>query len=270
MPEMPEVETIRRELIPSLVGRGILAVEFLWPPVAANLPAEVMAEKLQKQSIVDIRRRGKYLIFDLEEKSHLIVHLRMTGQLRIYSQPTAAEKHTHVVMEFDNRAQMHYWDVRKFGRFYYVKDEKQILGRLGPEPLSESWTSESFADALRHHRAPIKSTLLNQGVVAGLGNIYADEALFFAGIHPLRPASSLTTEEVQQLHHAVRYVLRQALKARGSTFSTYRRPNEETGNYQLQHQVFRRTGQPCPICGTPIERIKVGGRSTHFCPECQR
>ncbi len=269
MPEMPEVETIRRDLCAPLLGRTIERVTFLWPRTAANMPSEEMAARLQGRKVVALRRRGKYLIIDLDPACHLIIHLRMTGRLHLYPGRTPAQKHTRVITELDNGAELHFWDQRKFGRFYCVEDENEVVGKLGPEPLADDWTVEAFKEALNKRRAPIKSLLLNQQIVAGIGNIYADEALFFAGIHPLRPGNSLNDDEVWHLHQAIRYVLREALKAQGSTFSTYRRPGEETGAYQLQHQVFRRTGKPCPVCRTPIERIKVGGRSTHFCPRCQ-
>jgi len=269
MPEMPEVETIRRELRSYILGRTFQEVMFLWPGTASGMSSQDMAARLVGRRIMEICRRGKYLIISLDDAHRLLIHLRMTGQLRVYTAPTPPEKHTRVLLKLDDGTEVHFWDQRKFGRFYLVRDENEIVGTLGPEPLSHTWQVDDFIQALRGRRASIKSLLLNQHVVAGLGNIYADEALFFAGIHPRRPGGSLTEEEVAALYEAIRYVLREALKAQGSTFSTYRRPQQETGSYQSRHHVFRRTGKPCMVCGTPIERIKIAGRSTHFCPRCQ-
>ncbi|NPA91308.1 MAG: bifunctional DNA-formamidopyrimidine glycosylase/DNA-(apurinic or apyrimidinic site) lyase [Chloroflexi bacterium] len=269
MPELPEVETIRQELIPHVVGRTIRTVDIRYPPLVAGETPARFASRLIGRRVVDVRRRGKYLIFDLDDGGHWVVHLRMTGQFRWGEGETEGDKHTHARISFVEGGELHYRDVRKFGRFYWVRDEEELLGHLGPEPLSEAWTAEALAQAIGHRRAPVKALLLDQRVVAGLGNIYADEVLFVAGIHPQRPGYTLSDEEIRRVHEAVRAVLEEALAARGSTFRSYRRPGAQQGGYQHQHRVFRRTGEPCPVCGAPIQRVRIAGRSTHYCPRCQ-
>ena len=270
MPELPEVETIRQELVPHIKGRRILHVTFRWHRIAAQPRAEEMARRLVGHVITDVGRRGKFLLFSLEPPAVLIVHLRMTGQLHIHPTTTPPDKHTHVIISLDNERAIHYRDARKFGRFYLTAHAEEVIGHLGPEPLDPQWTPQDLAKAIRHRRAPIKSLLLDQRVVAGLGNIYTDEALFLAGIHPLRPGHTLSEEEIQALHHAIRQVLEEALAARGSTIATYLPPSQRRGEYQKRRRVYRRAGQPCPVCGTPIQRTRVSGRSTHYCPHCQR
>ncbi len=268
MPELPEVETVRRELIPLLVGKHITRVDIRWPRLVDRPTVEEFVHHLTGRAIVDIRRRGKFLIFDLDTGQHWIVHLRMTG--RFYLRDTAQpDKHTHALLFLSDERVLHYRDQRKFGRFYLVSDAEEVVGSLGPEPLGDTWQPHDLAEALKRHRAAIKSLLLDQRIVAGLGNIYADEALFLAGIHPARPGHTLTAEEVQRLHRAVRQVLEEAIAARGSSVSTYVPPSERRGSYQQQRRVYHRAGASCPRCGTPIERIKISGRSTHFCPRCQ-
>ncbi len=269
MPELPEVETVRRELAPALTGRTIVEARFRWPRTAATPTAETFARRVRGRRIRGLRRRGKYLILDLDTDEHLIIHLRMTGQLYLRPPEHPPDKHTHVLLYLDSGQVLHFRDQRKFGRFYLVEDERQIVGSLGPEPLSDTWRVEDFAVTLARRRAPIKALLLDQRVVAGLGNIYADEALFLARVHPLRPGNRLTSDEIAHLHRAIRQVLNEALTARGSSMATYIPPSERRGQYQERHRVFRRTGHPCPQCGTPIQRVKVSGRSTHFCPHCQ-
>ncbi len=268
MPELPEVETFARELRPDLVGQRITAVEVRWPAIVATHPPDAFAALLQETRILDVGRRGKYLLFPLNSGETLIVHLRMTG--RFFLAPTPQrEKHVHLLMLLDNERWLHYQDVRKFGRFYLEEDPQQVLGKLGPEPLDPSWSSAAFWQALQKHRLPVKSALLDQRIVAGLGNIYADEALFAASIDPRRPANSLTRGDVSRLQAAIRNLLAAALRARGSSVSDYVPPNGVPGTFRAQHQVYRRTDEPCPHCGTPIRRLRIGGRSTHFCPHCQ-
>ncbi len=269
MPELPEVETIRRELIPLVVGKKVQEITLFWPAVVARPTPDLFLQKAIGAQIKGVERRGKYLLWRLTPEGYLIVHLRMTGQLQWYSASPPPDKHTHLLIHLDD-GQIHYRDVRKFGRWYWTTDPTEVVGHLGPEPLSSEWTAEEFARTLSRRRAPIKALLLDQRLVAGLGNIYADEALFVAGIHPLRAGNTLSLREIEQLHRAIRAVLEEALRAGGSTFSTYQRPNAQKGTYQQQHRVFRRTGRPCPVCGTPIEHTRVAGRSTHFCPRCQR
>lgn len=269
MPELPEVETVRRELIPHLQGRTLVRVEFLWPGVAATQPAEEMAERLQGRRVEGVRRRGKFLILDLDDDWHLLIHLRMSGRLYLRPAQVPGDHHTRAVLYLDDGRAVHFWDQRKFGRFYLVEDEGEIGGTLGPEPLSPDWRVGDLARALARRRAAVKALLMNQQVVAGLGNIYADEALFLAGVHPLRRGGDLSEEEVARLHRAIRQVLQEAIGARGTSLTMYVPPSERRGRYQEVRRVYQRTGEPCSVCGTPVERLKVAGRSTHFCPVCQ-
>ncbi len=270
MPELPEVETIRRELAPLLMGRRILHVVIRWPRLVDRPAADEFCRRLEGRTFHAVRRRGKYLIFDLDSGEHWIVHLRMTGQLHVREADVGPDQHTHALLTLDDGRVVHYRDQRKFGRFYLVEDEDQVVGGLGPEPLAETWQPEDLAAALRGRRATIKALLLDQRVVAGLGNIYADEALFVAGIHPARAGGSLSEEEIRRLHDAIRRVLEEAIRARGSTLSTYVPPSGQRGQYQQQRRVYHRTGEPCPVCGAPVRQIRIVGRSTHFCPKCQR
>jgi len=269
MPELPEVETVRRELAPHVEGRTIVKATFLWPGTAATHPPDVLAQLLAGRRVERLDRRGKYLIADLDRGGCLIIHLCMTGRLFVRSEEAPVGKHTRALLHLDNGHVLHFQDQRKFGRFYLVENADEVVGHLGPEPLDPEWRVEDLARALRSRRAPIKALLLDQRVVAGIGNIYADEALFLARVHPLRPGGDLSEEEVQRLHEAIRLVLAQAIALRGSSISTYLPPSGQQGEYQEARRVFRREDAPCPRCGTPIERIRVRGRSTFFCPACQ-
>ena len=269
MPELPEVETIINQLRPRLVGRRIVAVRVGWERIVDRPPVEVFCRHLRGQAFAEARRRGKFLLFPLQRGDTLLVHLRMTGRLLLQPAGVQPDRHTHVVLTLDDGQQLHYRDVRKLGRLYLVDDPQEVIGGLGPEPLSADFDAAALAARLAGRRARIKSLLLDQRVLAGLGNIYADEALFRARIHPLRPAESLTAEEVTRLHVAIREVLAEAIEAQGSTFRDYRSAAGQPGRFQERLRVFRRQGKPCPRCGAPLERIRVGGRGTHFCPRCQ-
>ncbi len=270
MPELPEVETYARELRPHLVGRRIRAVTIRWPGVVEQAAPADFAVALQGQQIINVARRGKYLLFPLQSGATLIVHLRMTGNLTVTSATDAADLHTHIVLELDDGRALHFNDPRKFGRFWLTADPQTVVGNLGPEPLDGAFTAQELAARVRKRAAPIKAVLLDQTVVAGLGNIYADEVLFAARIDPRRPANSLEHGEVLRLHAAIRSVLTEAIRASGSSLRDYRPPLTARGRFQEQFQVFRRTGEPCRRCGAPIERIRLAQRSTHFCPVCQR
>lgn len=269
MPELPEVETIVNQLRPRLRGRRIVAVWVGWERIVDRPPVEVFCRRLRGQTFAVARRRGKFLLFPLQNGDTLLVHLRMTGRLLLQPADARPDRHTHAVLTLDDGQQLHYRDVRKLGRLYLVGDPQGVIGDLGPEPLAADFDVSALAARLAGRRARIKSLLLDQRVLAGLGNIYADEALFRAGIHPLRPAGSLTVGEVARLHRAIREVLTQAIEAQGSTFRDYRSAAGQPGRFQERLRVFRRQDKPCPRCGTPLERIRVGGRGTHFCPRCQ-
>ena len=275
MPELPEVETYVRELEPLLRGRRITRAAVTWPRTIAAPTATMFVDQIADQRFSDFSRRGKYMLLGLESGDTLIVHLRMTGKLLVMAGDAPVDKHTHVVLDLDNGQRVHYNDTRKFGRMWLVTNPETVLRKLGPEPLSEAFSPAQLGAALAGRSAAVKALLLNQEIIAGVGNIYADEALFAAGIAPLRAGGDLSEAEVTALHNAVRHVLAAGIAARGSSLGgsslqNYLRPSGEQGGFQEQHQVFRRTGEPCRTCGQPIERIIVAQRSTHYCPHCQR
>jgi formamidopyrimidine-DNA glycosylase len=276
MPELPEVETIRRDLLPHVVGRTITGVRIApgASRVIRGVPVRAFARRLVGRRIDDLARRGKYLLFRLEGKGapvYLAVHLRMTGSL-LYRPPLAdpPDAYVRAVITLDDGSELRYADLRKLGQMWVVDSPEEAVGKLGPEPLDAAFTAAKLQETLSHRRAPIKAVLLNQRAIAGLGNIYADEVLFAARIHPRRLANTLTETETKRLHRAIRRVLNDALGNRGSSFRDYVDAAGREGTHQLRVKVFRRTGQPCYVCGAEIARIKVGGRSTHFCPCCQK
>ncbi len=286
MPELPEVETIRRTLAAVLTGRRVERVEVRSSHCLAGPAAEggarAWAALLTGRIFSRFERRGKYLLVHLD-RGLLAAHLRMTGRLVYYpARAPEPDRHTHVIMELEGGGELCFWDQRKFGRLYLfpaasgadgvpsdLPPELEGLARLGPEPLSDDFTSEYLAAALQGRRARIKAVLLDQEVLAGVGNIYADEVLYLAGVHPDREARSLSGDEVQRLWRAIREVLAMAIAHRGTTFSDYRDGLGETGGFGALLNVYRREGQPCRRCGSAIVRAR-GGRSTRFCPCCQR
>jgi formamidopyrimidine-DNA glycosylase len=275
MPELPEVETYVRELAPELTGRTITAARVFWTRTIAAPLAEEFPARIAGLGFNSFDRRGKYMLLGMDDGSTLIVHLRMTGKLLILPGDTEPNVHTHVVMALDDGRALHYNDPRKFGRIWLVPDREAVLAKLGPEPLADDFRVDDFAARLKGRSAAIKALLLDQSMVAGVGNIYADESLFRAGIHPARPGGSLTPDEIVRLHAAIREVLHAGIARRGSTLGAsnlqnYLRPGGMPGDFQNEFFVFRRTGEPCLVCGTPVERIVIAQRSTHFCPHCQR
>ncbi|MCR4407300.1 MAG: bifunctional DNA-formamidopyrimidine glycosylase/DNA-(apurinic or apyrimidinic site) lyase [Anaerolineae bacterium] len=270
MPELPEVETIARKLRKPLVGRTITAVEICWPrTIAAPSPTE-FERQIVGQTVQAVGRRGKFLVLQLSEGATLLVHLRMAGQLLLKSSVSPPGKHVRVVFTLDDGSTLRFRDQRKFGRMWLVDDPQVVLGKLGPEPLADDFTPQVLARLIGRRSGMLKPLLLNQSFLAGLGNIYADEVLFRAGLHPRRKADSLNETEVTQLYHAIRQVLEEAITGQGTTFDgVYQQVNGSSGAFQDSLQVYRRAGKPCPRCGTPIERTTVGGRGTHFCPHCQ-
>lgn len=285
MPELPEVETIRRDLLPLLRGRAFTRV---WvapdaPRLVQAVPAGGPACRTGRQApspadfarllpgcrVEDLSRRGKYLVFHLSGGLYLVVHLRMTGALLYRPAGAPPDRYVRAVLSLDDGSELRFSDLRKFGAMWLVPDLSLVLDRLGPEPLDGSLTPSVLRELTARRRAPIKSVLLDQRALAGLGNIYADEALFAAGLHPQRPASSLSDSEVERLHGAIRQVLLAALDDRGASFRDYVDASGREGRHQFRVQVFRRTGQPCYVCGREIARVKVAGRSSHFCSKCQ-
>ncbi len=262
MPELPEVETVVRSLRPAVVGRRILNAEFGTSRVLRGLPPDT-ADALRGQQITGVERFGKFIAIRLD-RGCLVVHLGMTGKLLVDCEPT---KWTHLVLTLDHGTVI-YDDPRQFGRIEYGPDIPDRVAALGPEPLEV--TVEEFGRRLRERGSPIKAVLLNQAVVRGVGNIYADEALFRAGIRPKKLASALKRDAVAKLHAAMQEVLREAIESRGSSVSNYVDAEGQKGSFQDSHRVYQRTGEPCVTCATAIERIVVAQRSTHYCPKCQR
>ncbi len=270
MPELPEVQTILDALAPHVVGRTIRDVTLLWPGVVDRPEPALFRAWMQDRRVEEVGRRGKYMLFRLDDDRWLVMHLRMTGKVRVVAPDDPIRPHDRLIFHLDDGREWRFEDQRKFGRVYLVEAPEEIVGRLGPEPLSDDFNPDYLARTLAKRTAAIKSLLLDQRIVAGIGNIYADEALFRARIHPLRPGGSLDRTDIERLVVAVKEVLTQALAEMGTTLRDYRRPDGSVGSFQNSLQVFRRTGEPCPSCGAPIQRIIVGGRSTHFCPREQR
>jgi formamidopyrimidine-DNA glycosylase len=270
MPELPEVETVARGLQRFLIGRTIIGVQMDWlRSIAAPSPSE-FAERLVGRRVESIGRRGKYVVIHLDV-GYLMIHLKMSGRLRVVPGAQPADKHVHVTFTLDNGMELRFHDVRKFGRVYLVDDMTEVTSHLGPEPLSDDFTLSLFRRLLERRTGRLKSLLLNQEFLAGLGNIYADEALFAAHLHPLRKADTLTPNEQESLYHAIRTVLRRAVASRGTTLTDggYTDAEGQSGAYQDQVVVYGQAGKPCPQCETPIERLIIGGRSSHYCPRCQ-
>lgn len=275
MPELPEVEVVRRTVWPRIAGRTIVGARIDEPRLPRNIDPAALEGELRGRVFTRCRRRAKYLLFSLSGRVGFVLHLRMTGQLVYVAQGDGGEDGSHVRMTLTlDEGRLELRDARRFATLDWVEGPSfthlPFLQRLGPEPLAPSFTADRLAEQLARRRAPIKSALLNQACVAGLGNIYADEALFRARVHPLRPASELSPEEVQRLHRAVQQVLREAVRRGGSSVRDYRNGAGEPGTFQTRLQVYGRQGQPCPVCGRSIELVRVAGRSSAFCEGCQR
>jgi formamidopyrimidine-DNA glycosylase len=274
MPELPEVETIRRSLEARIIGRTITGVRIppetgKAVPVIKGMDESAFREGVVGAKVEAVTRRGKYLILHLDSGMLLVIHLRMTGALLFQEAPE--DRFVRAIFSFDNGDEMRFTDLRKFGGFWLVEDIVQVTAALGPEPLDDdNFTVLKLAEALGGRKAPVKAIILDQRHVAGIGNIYADEACFAAGIDPRRLALTLQDDEVAALHASIRDVLILGLEAGGASFKDYRNTGGNVGSMQKMVKVFRRTGKPCYTCGSEIERVKVGGRSTHYCPTCQR
>jgi formamidopyrimidine-DNA glycosylase len=267
LPELPEVETIRAQLAPRLEGRVLARVEILDPRLTRPHDLFEVAEELEGDVVVAVERRGKYLLLRLESGLGLLVHLRMTGSFA-FSPAT----HERAVVELDDGSRLAYRDVRRFGTWLVLEDvdlEPYLTTKNGPEPLGPRFTARWLGAQLARRRAPLKAVLLDQRVVAGLGNLYADEALWRARLNPLRPAGDLSDEEVGRLVRAIRTSLRAGIARQGSTLSDYRAPDGSAGSMQDEFRVYGRDGEPCPRCRTTITKTRVGGRGTWFCPRCQ-
>lgn len=274
MPEMPEVEIIRRNLEERIKGKFIQDVKILLPrQIKWPLP-EAFAALLIGRTVSAVRRRGKYLLLEMENGLLLVVHLRMTGRLCYKEKDAELDPYMRIQFLFRGGDALIYGDTRTLGTLYALKSDElwRIAGlaEMGPEPLSDAFTPLYLADKLQRHRGKIKSFLLNQKYIGGLGNIYADECLLLSFIHPERRGNSLTMREIQNLHAAVNRVIQEGIEDGGTTFRDYRNGNGEKGNHQERLFAYGRTGEPCRFCGRPIEKTEVGGRGTHFCPHCQK
>jgi formamidopyrimidine-DNA glycosylase len=274
MPELPEVETVRRTLKQLILHKQIERISIFWPKIIKSpLEIEQFTDALRGESFLDIGRRGKFLIFYTDHYA-LVSHLRMEGRYGLYPKAEPFDKHTHVIFHFTDHTELRYRDVRKFGTMHlYNKGEEFLhepLKGLGPEPFSKEFTLKYLTERLKKTNRKIKPALLDQKLLVGLGNIYVDEALFRACIHPERPANSLNKKELALLHDEIILTLSEAVKMGGSTIRSYVNSQGQIGMFQLELLAYGRKGEECMRCGTPIEKIVVGGRGTHFCPSCQK
>jgi formamidopyrimidine-DNA glycosylase len=270
MPELPEVETIRRALrngqkdSPSLIGREIIAAQLFWERTLAAPSPNLFKKRIIGQIVQEIDRRAKYLLLRLS-KDTLVIHLRMSGDLLVENSADPIAAHHRMVLIFDEELRLAFNDPRKFGRVWLLEDPNTLLNSLGPEPLAPSFNAEKLFQRLNSRRRQLKPLLLDQNFIAGLGNIYADEALHRAGLHPKVIASTLTYEQAKHLYRSIREVLNEGIDRSGASIDWVYRG----GDFQNHFRVYQQTGEPCPRCGTSIERITVGQRGTHFCPQCQ-
>jgi formamidopyrimidine-DNA glycosylase len=273
MPELPEVETIARHLRPQLLSRAFVGVRVLWERTVDRPDVPSFCAALTGARVTGVGRRGKYVTLQLGTAQTLLTHLRMTGKLLLWPPDASPDDDQHVRVHFrlDDGRWLLFSDTRKFGRMYLVDDALEVVGDLGPEPLDDDFTPERLVGMLAGRRGRIKPLLLNQKFVAGLGNIYADEALWRAGVHPLRGAGTLTPDEVTRLHAGIVSVLRQAIEDGGTSLSDnqYLQPDGSAGAHQELLAVYGRAGSDCLRCGATVERIVVGQRGTHVCPSCQ-
>ncbi len=276
MPELPEVETIRTDLLPLVKGRAIRGARLLPDPRGSRVLRRVPSrrrfrDRIRGRKILDIRRRGKYLLFRLDRDETLVIHLGMSGRLSVTAEKDRLPPHSRILFEISGGKKLVFADPRKFGEAFLLPGGQAEPPRLGPEPLGRNFTDEKLAAILKNRRAPIKAVLLDQKAVAGLGNIYTDEALFRARVHPLRIAAGLSGEEISRLRRRIREVLKEAIGARGTTAADggYVDGKGREGVFQKKLRVYQRRGLPCPGCGSPVGAIRLAGRSAHFCPSCQ-
>ena len=271
MPELPEVETIRRQLAPAVEGRRLERIRVLDPRWCEPAPPEAIADALSGRVVERLGRRGKYLIMSVEDDVHLVMHLRMTGNLLLTREEP---KHTRVRMELEGDRKLLFVDVRRFGTGDVLLGSDSLAeyfaSRLGVEPLSPDFTAEALRDQARGRRQPVKAFLLNQERVAGVGNIYADEALWRARLHPLKPVGTLRRPQIEALREGVVDSLKAGIDAKGASIDDYRHVDGERGSFQDRFLVHLRKGEPCVRCGTPIEKMRAAGRGTYICPRCQR
>jgi formamidopyrimidine-DNA glycosylase len=270
MPELPEVETVVRQIEPGVVGRTIRAIDVRWLRTLGGATRAKFERGVVGRRIVLARRRAKWIVLELDDGAVLLVHLRMTGRLTVRGAKEPHDAYLRVSLAFDGGTRLDFDDVRKFGRFVWLAEPESVLGELGPEPLDDAFTPAVLHDALTRRRRQLKPLLLDQTVVAGLGNIYVDESLHAAGLHPLARSERLALDDATRLHRAVQTILTRAIACQGSSFDVfYRTPKGEAGSFQDEFAVYDRAGEPCRTCGAPIVRLVVGQRGTHLCPVCQ-
>jgi formamidopyrimidine-DNA glycosylase len=267
MPELPEVETIKNELSPWIVGQSFTEVTIFDARLVCGGYAEEVRCGLIGQKVEGLERRGKYLIFHLSNGRSLIMHLRMTGILLLNAK--GVDRYARAIFQFSNGHRLVFCDRRRLGLMWFVDDANTVVCKLGPEPLDKIFTPDILEQRLSRHHIPIKAALLDQCIVAGIGNMYADEALFAARIHPLRRADDLSPEEVQTLYHCIRRVLGTAIGCKGASVDTYVRPEGELGTAHFDFKVAHKIGESCPVCGSNIERVVVQNRGSYLCPRCQ-
>jgi formamidopyrimidine-DNA glycosylase len=273
MPELPEVETIRRQLAPVLEGRRLEHIDVRDPRWCDPAPPEAVSDALDGRRVETLGRRGKYLIASFEDDVHLVMHLRMTGNLLLVPADAEEPAHLRVVMDLDDRKRLLFVDVRRFGTGDVLLGSDALAeffaSRLGVEPLSPDFTADALRALARGRKQPVKAFLLTQERVAGVGNIYADEALFRARIHPLRPVGTLKRPQVEALRDAVVATLEAGIDAKGASIDDYRHVDGAEGSFQDRFLVHTREGEPCPRCGTTIQKLRAAGRGTYVCPRCQ-
>ena len=265
MPELPEVETFARALEPILVGRTILSADLRWARTLALPSPKKFHAQIKGQKIAGVSRRAKYLILQLKDYS-LIIHLRMSGDLIVRGGKIKPEKHDRLLLHLSSREYLAFNDTRKFGRVWLVSQPEEILGKLGPEPLEKDFTAKWLFENLHQRRRLLKPLLLDQTFIAGLGNIYTDECLHIAKLHPLAISNTVTEEQAAALHKAIRAVLKEGIRRNGASIDWVYRG----GDFQNYFRVYGRDGEPCKVCKTIIEKLTVGQRGTHICPNCQR
>lgn len=272
MPEMPEVETVRRGLLGQVKNKRIEKVEIRYQNLITGDVQEFI-DTVTGSTITDIGRRAKFLLIHLDNGYTIISHLRMEGKYKVSPDETAIDKHSHAIFTLDDGQMLIYNDVRKFGRMQLWPtdrlDDNKSLKKLGPEPLATDFTFENIKPRIMRHRKDIKTVLLDQSVIGGLGNIYVDEVLWQAKIHPETPANHLTDDDIRTIINCSNKEIKVAIESGGSTVRSYLDANGHKGNMQDHLKVYGKEGTPCPRCGTEIVKIKVGGRGTHFCPKCQ-
>jgi formamidopyrimidine-DNA glycosylase len=269
LPELPEVETICRELKPLVEGRRFTCFELLWPRTLCGIDLAYFNSAITGRVVQRVSRRGKYLMFCLDDNIKFSFHFRMTGSLILAKAGSPFPNYTRAVFDLDDGSRLFFIDPRKFGRIQMVDDNHPALCNLGPEPLSKEFDVLRLAAIVNNNKAAIKNILLNQRLIAGVGNMYADEALFNAGIHPLKPGKCLDDAEIARLHSSVQTVLTNAISCKGATVSNYQRPGGQPGLAQQEFKVAHQKGKLCQVCRSRLIRIIVGQRGTYLCPVCQ-